>query len=199
MQMVAPEKAVGMGDDDALMLRVGDRDAEAFRLLVDRHAAIPFAIGCRMMKDPVEAEDVAQESLLRLWNNAENWITGSSGVEAWLRRVATNLCLDRLRKRKRMADDEVPEQTDDAPAADELVDGSRQEMAVKDCIAKLGDRQRAAVVLTYYEEQSNKDAAGVLDMKVKGFESLLFRARGALKDCLESSPYLVNVTGETSS
>ncbi|WP_074205009.1 sigma-70 family RNA polymerase sigma factor [Parasphingorhabdus marina] len=187
-----PDKPVVEQGDDALMLRVADKDAEAFRTLVDRHARIPFAIGCRMVKDPAEAEDIAQEAMLRLWNNAEKWTSGGAGVEAWLRRVAVNLCLDRLRKRKRMSDEDVPEQVDDAPTADAVVDNSRQALAVKHCIGKLGDRQRAAVVLTYYEEQSNLDAAGTMDMKLKGFESLLFRARAALKHCLENSPYVLN-------
>jgi len=85
--------------DDELMLRVIERDSEAFRTLVERHSDVPFRIGCRMVKDPVEAEDIAQEALLRLWNNASKWTAGGSGVAAWLSRVAVNLCLDRLRKK----------------------------------------------------------------------------------------------------
>lgn len=189
--MVMPDKSVVEQGDDALMLRVADKDADAFRTLVDRHARTAFAIGCRMVKDPTEAEDIAQEAMLRLWNNAGKWKAGGSGVEAWLRRVAVNLCLDRLRKRKRISDEEVPEQVDQSPTADAVVDNSRQALAVKHCIGKLGDRQRAAVVLTYYEEQSNSDAAGCMDMKLKGFESLLFRARAALKHCLENSPHVL--------
>jgi len=181
--------------DDELMLRVIERDSEAFRTLVERHSDVPFRIGCRMVKDPAEAEDIAQEALLRLWNNASKWTAGGSGVAAWLSRVAINLCLDRLRKKRRMSSEEAPERADDAPLADELMDEERQELAVKDCIDRLGERQRAAVILTYYEEQPNMMAADNLDMKIKGFESLLFRARASLRDCLESSPYIRHAQG----
>ncbi len=188
--MLNPGQNMVAESDDALMDRVRQRDGEAFRMLIDRHADLPFRIACRMMSDSSEAEDIAQEAMLRLWNNAGKWQGGGSGVGAWLSRVATNLCLDRLRKKRRMSDEDVPEQADDAASADELVDGEKQAHAVKNCIEKLGERQRAAVILTYYEEQSNLLAADQLDMKIKAFESLLFRARGSLRDCLEQSPYV---------
>ncbi len=183
--------------DDDLMLRVAERDGEAFRVLVDRHADIAFRIACRIIGDSVEAEDIAQESLLRLWNNADKWSPGGSGVAAWLSRVATNLCLDRLRRKKRMSEEDIPDEADKAPLADALIDEDRQGQAVKKCLERLGDRQRAAVVLTYYEEQPNLEAAEMLKMKIKAFESLLYRARGSLKDCLENNPLIRSSRGGT--
>jgi len=94
-----------------------------------------------------------------------------------------------------MSDEEAPDRADEAPLADDLVDEERQQLAVKNCIDRLGERQRAAVILTYYEEQPNMMAADGLDMKIKGFESLLFRARASLRDCLESSPYIRHAQG----
>ena len=121
--------------DDALMARVALRDGDALRLLADRYAEISWRIAYRMLADPTEAEDVAQEAMLRLWQYADRWQAGGSGVAA--------------------------------------------------CIEALPDRQRAAVILTYYEEQQNKMAAEVLAMQVKAFESLLFRARASLRACVE--------------
>ncbi|VAV97782.1 hypothetical protein MNBD_ALPHA04-1776 [hydrothermal vent metagenome] len=196
--MIAGNNLEQMGSeevDDDLMLRVAKRDGEAFRILVDRHADVAFRIGCRIVGDSIEAEDIAQETLLRLWNNADKWIPGGSGVAAWLSRVATNLCLDRLRKKKRTSEEDVPDEADKAPLADELIDEDRQGEAVKKCIGKLGDRQKAAVVLTYYEEQPNLEAAKMLKMKIKAFESLLYRARGSLKDCLENNPIIRSARG----
>jgi RNA polymerase sigma factor (sigma-70 family) len=95
--------------DDALMAQVAMRDASALRVLADRHAALPWRIAYRMLADPSEAEDVAQEALLRLWQTGANWKSGGSGVAAWLTRVATNLCLDRLRRRRFVSDDVAPE------------------------------------------------------------------------------------------
>jgi RNA polymerase sigma factor (sigma-70 family) len=171
-------------DDEALMRRIAARDGEAFALLVDRHAALPHRVAWRMLGDGTEAEDVAQEALLRLWQSADSWRGDGPGVAAWLRRVATNLCLDRLRKRARISGEAVPERADEAPLADALIEEEDERSLVIRALGNLPERQRAAVVLTYYEELSNADAARLLEMNIKAFESLLLRARRALRDML---------------
>ena len=171
-------------DDDALMRRVAARDPEAFAQLIEQHAVRPHRIAWRMLGDGAEAEDVAQEAVLRLWQNAGTWRGGGPGVAAWLTRVATNLCLDRLRKRARLSDEAVPERADDAPLADALIAGEQERQAVIRALGNLPERQRAAVVLTYYEELPNAEAAEMLEMNLKAFESLLLRARRALKTML---------------
>jgi RNA polymerase sigma factor (sigma-70 family) len=170
--------------DDALMVRVAARDSAAFRALVGRHSARPYRVAWRMLNDPAEAEDVAQEALLRLWDKAAAWQAGSAGVAAWLTRVATNLCLDRLRRRKFSSDEEVPERADDAPQADTLIEENQIKARAVAAVQALPDRQRAAIVLTYYEDCSNQMAAQSLDMNLKAFESLLLRARAALREAL---------------
>jgi RNA polymerase sigma factor (sigma-70 family) len=173
--------ALANEDDDALMARVALRDGEAFRTLIDVHGARPHRIAYRMLGDATEAEDIAQEALLRLWNQAAQWQLGGAGVSAWLTRVATNLCLDRLRRRKFASDEAVPERADDAPGADEQMDEERRRARTVAAVQALPDRQRAAIILTYYEDYSNMVAAGALDMNIKAFESLLLRARTALR------------------
>ena len=172
--------------DDAVMARVQRRDAAAFRMVVDAHARTMYRIAYRMTGDPVDAEDVAQEALTRLWQHADRWQAGGSGIAAWLTRVAMNLCLDRLRLRRFASDAAVPERADDAPLAPALIEAEQQRQRVVAAIAALPDNQRAAIVLTYYEDHPNAVAAESLDMNIKAFESLLLRARGALKRALVS-------------
>ncbi len=171
--------------DDALMARVALRDASALRILADAHAALPWRIAYRMLGDRAEAEDVAQEAMLRLWQLGDGWRPGGPGVAAWLTRVATNLCLDRLRRRRFSSDEQAPERADSAPLADVEIEGDEVRAAVVHCIETLPERQRAAVILTYYEERANQIAAECLSMQIKAFESLLFRARAALRGCIE--------------
>jgi len=171
-------------DDDALMARVLRRDAAAFRSIVEAHSHALYRIAWRMTGDASEAEDVAQEALTRLWQHAGRWQAGSSGIAAWLTRVTMNQCLDRLRRRRFASDEAMPERADDAPLAPEAIAAAQQRAAVVAAIAALPDRQRAAIVLTYYEDHPNAVAAGMMEMNVKGFESLLLRARGALKRAL---------------
>ena len=177
----APHERVS---DDALMRRVGAGDAGAFQSLVDVHAKRPHRIAWRMLGDASEAEDVAQEAFLRLWKDAPRWNAQGSGVGAWLTRVATNLCLDRLRRRARLSDEEVPDRADPAPLADEAIGAGQDRTRVRVALDALPERQRAAVVLTYYEDLPNAEAAAALDMNIKAFESLLLRARHALKERL---------------
>jgi RNA polymerase sigma factor (sigma-70 family) len=170
--------------DDALMARVLRRDASAFRGVVNAHAAMLHRIAYRMIGDASEAEDLAQEALARLWQHAGRWQPGGPGIAAWLTRVTMNLCLDRLRKRRFASDEAVPERADETPLAPDRIVAEQQRLRVVAAIGALADNQRAAIVLTYYEDQANAAAAATMDMNIKAFESLLLRARGALKRAL---------------
>lgn len=177
--------------DDALMARVAARDASAFRSIVDHHAPRVHALAWRMTGDPAAAEDIAQEAMMRLWSHADRWQPGGSGIAAWLRRVATNLVFDRSRRARWLSGDELPERSDEAPLADEQMAADQLRNAAHAAVMALPDRQRAAIVLTYYEGMPNADAAELLGLHIKAFESLLLRARTALKQrcsALSDSP-----------
>lgn len=170
--------------DGALMRRVAVGDAEALAILADRHTPMLYGIAWRMLGDASEAEDVVQESIVKLWVKAGGWTPVGGGLGGWLRRIATNLCLDRKRKASFVADCDVPEHADEGPLADALIDGQRRSAGVAAAMQQLPDRQRAAIVLTYYEGLSNADAAAILGVRVKALESLLVRARQALSRSL---------------
>src|SRR3954447_19798512 len=100
------------GEVTELLARVAAGESEAFRGLVDRHLPTVLAIARRMLRDDAEAEDVAQETMLRLWRNAAGLELGPHGVRPWLRRVASNLCIDRVRARRNTSVvEEVPEES----------------------------------------------------------------------------------------
>ncbi len=176
----APTPAAGEEDERALMARVGMGDARAFEQIVARHMPMLHALAWRMLGDASEAEDVVQESLVKLWVNAKGWQPSGGGLGAWLRRIATNACLDRLRRPRARSDEGLPERADEAPLADSLIDAARRRDAVQAAILTLPDRQRAAIVLTYHEGISNAEAASMLGVGVKALESLLVRARQTL-------------------
>lgn len=178
-----------VGDDAALVMRIADREEAALRVAIDTHAKLLHRIAYRMVGDTHEAEDIAQEAMLRLWDHAPRMAAnGAAGVRlgAWLKRVTVNLSIDRIRVTKRISGNEVPERADTDPLADEQMVADEQTGTARALIADLPDRQRAAIVLTYYEELPNVEAAGVLDMNIKAFESLLHRARGALRKAYET-------------
>lgn len=168
-------------DEATLIARVGRGDQRAFRVLVDAHGRAMHRLAWRMLLDASEAEDVVQEAFARLWTGAPNWRAGEARVGGWLRRVCTNLCLDRLRRRRLWAEGEVPETADSRPLAPTVIDATRLETAIADALAALPDRQRAALVLTYYEQMPNARAAELMELNIKAFESLLLRSRAALR------------------
>ncbi len=184
------------GTDAALVAKLAARDPAALRAAIALHGRALHLIAYRMCGDAHEAEDIVQEAMLRLWDNAPRLSArhpvGSAGAAAlrlsgWLKRVATNLAIDRLRQARRLSGEEMPESEDDAPLADALIEASERDQSARALIAALPERQRAAIVLTYYEELPNAEAAETLDMNIKAFESLLFRARAALRKALNST------------
>jgi RNA polymerase sigma-70 factor (ECF subfamily) len=180
------KSGAGEAEDEALLVeRVAAGEAEAFRTLVDRHLPTVLAIGRRMLRDDAEAEDVAQETMLRLWRNAAKLELGEGGVRPWLRRVAANLCIDRVRaQRNTSLGDELPEESEPASQMTRLAErelGTRVDAALK----ALPERQRLALTLFHYEGMSQIEVGEAMGISDEAVESLLARARRALKTALK--------------
>jgi RNA polymerase sigma-70 factor (ECF subfamily) len=171
--------------DEALLAQAGQGDRLAAGALVVRHTDKIFAASYRMLGSRAAAEDVTQETFLRLWKNAGRWRPESARLETWLFKVAMNLCIDNLRKRRREAPEEAaPERADPAPRADGALAAAERRREVEAAIAALPERQRMAITLNHYEELSNSETAEILGVSVEAVESLLARGRRALRDSL---------------
>ena len=185
--------AVDGRPDGQLMAAVARGDADAFRVIVERHSGALYRLAYRFTARASEAEDIVQDVLVKVWSNPSAWKPGQTGnLGGWLRRVTTNRCLDGLRRRAYVSDAAVPEQVDPAMSAESRLNTRRLAKHAADAIAALPDRQRAAIILTYYEELSNAAAAETLGMSIDGFESLLVRARRGLRQTVEKSGLTVD-------
>jgi RNA polymerase sigma-70 factor (ECF subfamily) len=184
-----PPQPAARGDvpDDVLMQAVAGGDAAAFRCLVERHQAAAFRLAWRLTGDRGDAEDLVQDGFARLWRGAAGWQAGRSGVGAWLQRVITNAAIDRSRRQRPATMAEPPDRADDSPRADALLEAGDEAARIGACVRALPDRQRAAIVLTYWEGLANAEAAARMEMNIKAFESLLLRARTALKQQLAAA------------
>jgi RNA polymerase sigma-70 factor (ECF subfamily) len=169
-------------NDDDLMQLAGEGDRDAFGRLVERHVDRCVAIAQRSLGGKLsDAEDVAQDAMMRLWRHAPRWQTGRAKVSTWLYRVVVNLCIDHGRKNKRYGG-EVPEDTvDETPSAYDALAAQGVSKAVRDAIQELPERQRTVLALCFYEGMSNADAAEVMELSVGAVEQLLVRARRSLR------------------
>ena len=163
-------------DDAALLARFAQGDRLAARILTDRLAPRLLRFSARMLGDGTEAEDVTQETLLRLWRMAPDWQSGNAAPSTWAFRVAANLCTDRLRRRRPMAP-ELPDLPDDTPDADARMMQKARADALEAALAQLPDRQRQAVILRHLEGLSNPEIAAILMIGVEAVESLTARAK----------------------
>ncbi|MBR8141689.1 RNA polymerase sigma factor [Burkholderia sp. AU19243] len=179
---VAEPCALSDADPDAeLVARVGARDASAVRVLVARKLPRLLALATRMLGDRSEAEDVAQETFLRIWNHAPRWRDGEARFDTWLHRVVLNLCYDRLRGRREEPVDTLPDVADTQPEPAAHAELRSRDVRVRAALAALPPRQREALVLQYYQEMSNVEAANLMGITVDALESLLARARRNLR------------------
>ena len=170
--------------DDELVRRAGQGDASAVQALVARKLRRVLALAERMLGDPAEAEDVAQETFIRVWRNAARWRPGAARFDTWLHRVTLNLCYDRLRRRRETPQAEPPEMPDTGPAPDRGLEAADVGRAVEAAMARLPHRQREAIVLCHYQELGNIEAAELMGISVEALESLLSRARRSLRATL---------------
>ncbi len=169
--------------DAELMRRVAGGDDAACRQLVVQHASQMLGLAHRMLGDQAFSEDVVQEAFLRLWRQARRW-RPDARVATWLYRVVHNLCIDELRTRRKLSDEEPPDRADTADGPMMIEHRGQVARQVNAAIADLPPRQRAAITLVYHQEMSNIEAAAVMDVTVEALESLLVRARRKLRQQL---------------
>ncbi|WP_191285595.1 RNA polymerase sigma factor [Aliiroseovarius zhejiangensis] len=171
--------------DDALLVLYGNGDPMAAELLTRRLAPRVLGFAARLLGgDRAEAEDVTQEAMLRLWKIAPDWRSGEAKVTTWLFRVVTNLCTDRLRKRRTVDIDLIDDPADQAPGAVETLIQADRAAALQAALMGLPDRQRIAVTLRHIEGETNPDIAQIMQISVEAVESLTARGKKALAAAL---------------
>lgn len=189
-------KAPGVDADDAvdvaLMLETAKGNERAFRQLIERHQNAVIGTVARMLNDAHEAEDIAQQVFIRLWNSAPKW-RHDAKFTTYLYTIMRNLVFNESRRRSRKKEISLEEQQENHPAAmradgglspDEGMEKRELHRSIDAAIAALPEQQRLAVVLRTFEGFDYEDIAKALDTSVSSVKSLLFRARGVLREAL---------------
>lgn len=188
-----------MDPDSVLMQRVRQGDREAFAQLVDKYKQPIFNFVARTLRDPDEAEDVAQTVFIQVFKAADRYEVNAR-FSTWLFTIARNACLNELRRRSRHPAEslEAGEEDTDRPTRQLADAGSpsppqallHQELREKlaAALAELPENQRTAILMCQQTDLSYEEIARVLDCSLSATKSLIHRGRETLK--LKLKPYL---------
>jgi RNA polymerase sigma-70 factor (ECF subfamily) len=194
--------------DAQLMLRVKEGDNESFRLLLEKHRNSVIHFVYRMVQDRAISEELAQEVFLRVYKSRDSY-EPTARFTTWLFRIATHLALNWIRDGKkernqqRLDDDndgEMParEVADRKPSVEQKMVQNAKLQEIRDAIALLPEKQRAAVLMHKYEEMEYSQIAGVLQVSESAVKSLLFRAYESLRARLAHLDKVTVATGVSS-
>lgn len=171
-------------EDSELLDRLATGDEAAFRLLVERHIDRAYAIALRIVGNAADAEDVVQDTMLKIWSHRGRWQHGRAKFSTWLYRVISNRCIDLRRKPRNENVETVPEVADGQPGAVEIIERNELNGLLELAMQRLPEQQRIAVIFSYHENMSNGEIAQVMDTTVAAVESLLKRGRQQLRQLL---------------
>ena len=171
-------------EDSELLDRLAADDEAAFRMLVERHIDRAYAIALRIVGNAADAEDVVQDTMLKIWSHRGRWQHGRAKFSTWLYRVVSNGCIDLRRKPRTKNVETVPEVADGQPDAASVIERNELNGMLELAMERLPEQQRIAVILSYHESMSNGEIAQVMDTTVAAVESLLKRGRQQLRQLL---------------
>ncbi len=170
-------------------------DQNAFGEIVEMYKDKVFQISYRMLGNRHEAEDIAQEAFLRAFVNIHSYNTEFK-FSTWLYRITTNLCIDRIRKKKpsyyldaEVAGTEGLNMYSQIPSTTRLPEDDVESLELQDTIQKeimkLPEKYRSVIVLKYIEELSLKEISDILDMPLGTVKTRIHRGREALRKRLQ--------------
>jgi len=171
--------------DEALMAKVSARQQQAFRILMSRHMKRAVRVAHRVVRDAAEADDISQDAFLRVWSHAASFDPKIARFTTWLYRIVLNLAFDRTRRRPLAPIEEAGDVPGRDPEPVERLIADEERCLLEQAMANLSERQRGAIALFHMEGLSGEEAAKVMNLSAKAFESLLGRARATLKEHVE--------------
>lgn len=158
--------------------------------LVETHSALLFRVAYSLLRSHAEAEDVVQDTFLRLLQKPTT-LSGVHNHRLWLVRIAWNLSLDRIRRRKTRSADSIFVDSLTAPGtpADQALDESRHIHAALREIEHLPRAERHVLLLTSLEDLDSPEIAAIIGRSEAAVRGLLFRARTRLRERLQKAGY----------
>jgi RNA polymerase sigma-70 factor (ECF subfamily) len=176
---------VNSTDDGKLIVQVGQGNESAFLVIYDRHASRVHGLTLRILGDPMLAEEATQDTFLKVWSRAREYLAERGPFLPWLLTIARRVALDRLRlesRRPSLSDSNDPEEAWQTMATlDSLSDESRWR-SLYFAVQALHPDQRNVIELAYYQGMSQSEIADVLDLPLGTVKTRLRAALGKLRE-----------------
>ena len=174
--------------DSELMERIQKGDQLAFSTLVKRHLPRANSIARRTLTVAQDAEEALQDSFNKVWIKAKDFDSTKASFGTWFYRIIVNTCID-LARRKKPTDADIDSHmeclSDQTPTAEKLALEEQESQKIKNAVQSLPEKQRIAIILCYFEEMTNKEAAQIMGLNIKALEGLLVRGRKTLRGILD--------------
>jgi RNA polymerase sigma-70 factor (ECF subfamily) len=173
---------------DDLLRRVARGDEQAFAALYDALSPRVYGLARRVLRDPAQAEEVAQEALIEVWRTASRFDPARGSATAWVLTITHRRAVDRVRSAQAGADRErrVAAASGETPYDDvvEEVTNSLEQQQVRRCVKGLTELQREAITLAYYQGYTYREVAELLGAALPTIKTRMRDGLIRLRDCL---------------
>jgi len=170
-------------DDGILVATALAGRPEAFGTLVERYERAVYHLCLRTMRDPEEAADCAQEAFFKAFRSLATFKPGSR-FSTWIFSIAYHACCDRLGRKKRYSNDELPERADPAPGPAAVAEQNDEAQLLRAAIEALPEKYRTVITLYHLQGRQYEEIAEVLKLPMGTVKTHLFRAKELLRKAL---------------
>ena len=179
-----------VNDDATLVAATLAGRSEAFGTLVERYDRAVYNLCLRTLRDAEEAKDASQEAFLKAFRALRTFRPGAK-FSTWIFSIAYHACCDRLARRKRFSDSELPERADPSPGPALMAERRDEASQLRAAIDALPEKYRTVITLYHLQGHQYEEIAQVLDLPMGTVKTHLFRAKEQLRR------QLAHLRGET--